>query len=57
MNDGETTNRTPVAGEATGSDFFFDELMTAQPEATQEFFRARLETPSPRIAKDVKTPR
>ncbi|MES1203688.1 MAG: hypothetical protein ABUS57_19800 [Pseudomonadota bacterium] len=23
-------------------DFYFDELMTAQPEATQEYFRAKL---------------
>ena len=27
---------------APGGDFFYDELMTAQPEATQEFYRARL---------------
>lgn len=38
--------RTPR--EASESDWFFDELMTAQPEATQEFFRARLLEPARR---------
>jgi len=38
----------PVAGEAPGSDFFYDELMTSQPEATRDFYRARLITPAPR---------
>ncbi len=42
----------PTVGEAPAGDWFFDELMTAQPEATQEYFRARLrpqgELPTPR---------
>lgn len=36
--------RKPVpksSADAKG-DFFFDELMTAQPDATQEYFRAQL---------------
>lgn len=41
----------PVAGEAPGSDFFYDELMTAQPDAMSEFLRARLLTPAPRKTK------
>ncbi len=44
----------PVAGEAPGSDFFYDELMTAQPDAMSEFLRARLLTPAPKQA--VKKP-
>jgi hypothetical protein len=35
----------PVAGEAPSSDWFYDELMTAQPDAQREFFRARLLQP------------
>jgi hypothetical protein len=37
----------PAAGEAPGSDFFYDELMTAQPDAMSEFLRARLLIPAP----------
>lgn len=33
-------------------DWFFDELMTPQPDAAQEFFRARLKA----LAKDAKEP-
>ncbi len=40
------TSLRPVAGEAPASDWFYDELMTAQPEATREFYRARLTQPS-----------
>jgi hypothetical protein len=32
--------KAPV--EALGGDFFYDELMTAQPDATGEFYRRRL---------------
>lgn len=32
---------TSSSADAHG-DFFFDELMTAQPDATQEYFRAQL---------------
>lgn len=41
----ERRNRRPepAPGEPTGGDWFYDELMTAQPDATREFFRARLE--------------
>lgn len=31
-----------ASAEPRESDFFYDELMTAQPEATREFYRARL---------------
>ena len=31
-----------LSPEAPGGDFFYDELMTAQPEATGEFYRRRL---------------
>jgi len=36
----------PPAGVGPADDWFFDELMTAQPEATQEYFRARLRQPA-----------
>jgi hypothetical protein len=32
-------------------DFFFDELMTAQPDATREFFRERLKQQTPKPAR------
>lgn len=38
----------PVAGQTHSSDWFYDELMTAQPDATREFYRLRLVTPAPR---------
>ncbi|MGE0828374.1 MAG: hypothetical protein AB7O04_03365 [Hyphomonadaceae bacterium] len=28
---------------APGGDWFYDELMTAQPDATREFYRARID--------------
>ena len=30
-------------------DFFFDELMTAQPDATREFLRERLKQQAPKV--------
>lgn len=32
----------PKSSADAKGDFFFDELMTAQPDATQEYFRAQL---------------
>lgn len=32
-------------------DFFFDELMTAQPDATREYFRERLRQQAPEPAR------
>lgn len=44
---------TPRHADAPG-DFFYDELMTPQPDATQEFFRARLrEIEEERIAHEA----
>jgi hypothetical protein len=39
-----TPSKTPktLSPEAPGGDFFYDELMTAQPDATGEFYRRRL---------------
>ncbi len=36
------SNQKAVAPEQRHDDWFYDELMTAQPEATQAFFRERL---------------
>jgi hypothetical protein len=43
---GKKNGLRPVAGEAPSSDWFYDELMTAQPEATREYYRARLNQPA-----------
>jgi hypothetical protein len=50
MNDRRNAKPEPAPGEATGGDWFYDELMTAQPDATQEFYRARLEAVAREIA-------
>lgn len=42
--------RSGDAADAHG-DFYFDELMTPQPDATREFYRARLQKP-PKPRKD-----
>jgi hypothetical protein len=43
MSDRRNARPEPSPGEPTGGDWFYDELMTAQPDATREFYRARLE--------------
>jgi hypothetical protein len=42
----EPKKPSPVAGEAPASDWFFDELMTGQPDAQRQFYRDRLLTPA-----------
>lgn len=43
----QPSNKAPaqdLPADAHG-DFYFDELMTPQPDATREYFRARIEQP------------
>ena len=37
-----TTSTKPAPASSRHDDWFYDELMTAQPDATQEYFRQQL---------------
>lgn len=42
MKTNDRKDAQPVAAPSRANDWFFDELMTAQPEATRDFYRAQL---------------
>lgn len=44
-----TTSTKPAPASSRHDDWFYDELMTAQPDATQQFFRDRLLLQRPKV--------